>query len=96
MLAGHGVGAGAGVGDHQVQHRVDLRFELAVGDDATDFGFRLRGQLAVLRGRELAGVGRARSNSVISISLVLKERCLPTCGMGSARTDTGSINLRVP
>jgi hypothetical protein len=42
----------------RVQHRVGLRFELAVGDDAADFGLDLRGQLAVLRGRELAGVGR--------------------------------------
>src|SRR4030095_2612889 len=57
ILAGHGVGAFADVGDHQTQHRVGLGFELAVGDDAADSALHLSGQLAVLRRRELAGVG---------------------------------------
>lgn len=46
-LAGHPLGACADVGDHQVHHRVGLRFKRAVGDDATDLGLDLRRQIAV-------------------------------------------------
>ena len=56
-LARHRVGAGAEVGEHQVQHGVGLRFQLAVADDAGDFIFHLAGQGGIVRRRQLARMG---------------------------------------